>query len=156
MGPAMAVRSVPFPFAAIVGQQNVKLALMIGAVDPDIGGILISGPKGTGKSCIVRSFAELLPHIRRVQGCPFGCDPSDFGSMCLDCRQASERGKPLQTEEVPMEIVQVPVGATEERVLGSLDFEEALRGKKCLDPGLLARAHRNFLSYRKLYEWMAS
>jgi Mg-chelatase subunit ChlI/Mg-chelatase subunit ChlD len=138
-------RGVPFPFAAIVGQENVKLALMIAAVDPSIGGVLISGPKGTGKSIIVRGFAELLPKLKRFKDCPYGCDPDDAHNACPDCNQAIEKKAALEEVEVPMEIVQVPVGTTEERILGALDFEEALKGNKCLDPGLLARAHRNFL-----------
>ena len=140
----MSTRGLSFPFAAVVGQENVKLALMIAAVDPSIGGVLISGPKGTGKSTIVRAFAELLPKLRRVKGCPYGCDPDDAYNACADCRRGIEETG-LEEVEVPMSIVQVPVGTTEERILGSLDFEEALKGRRCLDPGLLARAHRNFL-----------
>lgn len=141
----MSTGGTPFPFAAIVGQESIKLALMIAAVDPDIGGVLISGPKGTGKSTIVRGFAELLPKLRRVKGCQYGCDPDDPHNVCLECSQAIEKGAHLEEVEVPMKIVQVPIGATEERILGSLDFEEALKGGKRLDPGLLAGAHRNFL-----------
>jgi len=141
----LVTRGAPFPFAAIVGQENAKLALMIAVVDPSIGGVLISGPKGTGKSVIVHGFAELLPKIRRVKDCPYGCDPDGTPNVCPECGQAIEEKTSLDEVEVPMEIVQVPVGTTDERVLGSLDFEEALKGRKCLDPGLLARAHRNFL-----------
>ncbi len=141
----MSSRGLPFPFAAVVGQESVKLALMTAAVDPSIGGVLISGPKGTGKSTIVRGFAELLPNLTRVRGCSYGCDPDDPNNACPDCRQGIEKETDLEKVEVPMNIVQVPVGTTEERILGSLDFEEALKGKRCLDPGLLARAHRNFL-----------
>lgn len=118
---------------------------MIAAVDPSIGGVLISGPKGTGKSAIVRGFVELLPKLRRFKDCPYGCDPDDAHNACPDCNQAIEEKAGLEEVEVPMEVVQVPVGTTEERILGALDFEEALKGNKCLDPGLLARAHRNFL-----------
>jgi magnesium chelatase subunit I len=141
----MSTRGLPFPFAAVVGQESVKLALMIAAVDPSIGGVLISGPKGTGKSTIVHGFAELLPKLRRVKKCSYGCDPDDPNNACPDCRQGIEEETDLEEMEVPMSIVQVPIGSTEERILGSLDFEEALKGKRCLDPGLLARAHRNFL-----------
>ena len=132
-----------FPFAAVVGQETVKTALMIAAVNPDIGGVLISGLKGTGKSTIVRALSEILPQLKRVKGCPYGCNPED-PNLCPDCRQALERAQ-LETIEEPMKIVQVPIGSTDERVLGSMNFEEASKGNKLPELGLLARAHRNFL-----------
>jgi magnesium chelatase subunit I len=136
--------SATFPFSAIVGQDEMKLALMIAAVDPTIGGVLVFGDRGTGKSTAIRALASLLPKMRVVVGCPYGCDPATVAAACDACR-----GKPksaLKTGLVPVPVVDLPLGATEDRVVGALDLERALaQGVKAFEPGLLARAHRGFL-----------
>jgi magnesium chelatase subunit I len=135
-----------FPFSAIVGQDETKLALMIAAVDPSIGGVLIFGDRGTGKSTAVRALAALLPKMRVVAGCRYGCDPAAASTMCtLDCltRRTDDDSETLL---VPVPVVDLPLGATEDRVVGALDLERALtQGIKAFEPGLLARAHRGFL-----------
>ncbi|MCU0834861.1 MAG: magnesium chelatase ATPase subunit I [Chromatiaceae bacterium] len=137
---------VPFPFSAIVGQEEMKLALLIGAVDPRIGGVLVFGDRGTGKSTAVRALAALLPRMRAVADCRYGCDPrADAAGLCEQCRARLESG-PFKTRSVPVPVVDLPLGATEDRVIGALDLELALtRGEKAFEPGLLARAHRGFL-----------
>lgn len=132
-----------YPFTAIVGQDEMKTALLIAAVDPSIGGVLVLGDRGTGKSTAVRSLAALLPMIEVVAGCPFGCDPagSTRCAACSDSRDGSRR-----TRHVPVPMIDLPLGATEDRVLGGLDLERALAdGVKAFQPGLLARANRGFL-----------
>jgi magnesium chelatase subunit I len=128
-----------FPFSAIVGQDEMKLALLIAAVDPSIGGVMVFGDRGTGKSTAARALASLLPPIMVMDGCRFGCSP-DEPHVCpgpCEGKKASKRAVPF---------VDLPLGATEDRVLGSLDLERALRtGEKVFEPGLLARAHRGFL-----------
>lgn len=134
-----------FPFSAIVGQDEMKRAILIAAVDPGIGGVLVFGDRGTGKSTAVRALASLLPPMRAVVGCRYHCDPAGNGSRCDECQ---ERGKikDLKTHLVPVPVVDMPLGATEDRVVGALDLEKALaRGVKAYEPGLLARAHRGFL-----------
>jgi len=139
-----AMRSV-FPFAAIVGQEEMKLALLAAAVDPTIGGVMVFGDRGTGKSTAVRALAALLPPMRIVEGCSYGCDPDDLAKLCPDCRKRSASGK-LKARMVPVPVVDLPLGATEDRVVGALDLERALtQGIKAFEPGLLARAHRGFL-----------
>jgi magnesium chelatase subunit I len=131
-----------FPFSAIVGQEEMKLALLIAAVDPAVGGVLVFGDRGTGKSTIVRALAALLPPMRAVAGCPFSCDPARPEQLCDACRTAPRRV--AVTVAVP--VVDLPLGATEDRVTGALDIERALaEGVKAFEPGLLARAHRGFL-----------
>ncbi|HSK62451.1 MAG TPA: magnesium chelatase ATPase subunit I, partial [Pyrinomonadaceae bacterium] len=128
-----------YPFTAIVGQEEMKLALILNLVDPLIGGVLIMGHRGTGKSTAVRALADLLPPIPVVQGCPYNCDPSDPCSNCLANHKRS-------SQSVPVPVVELPLGATEDRVCGTIDIERALAsGKKVFDPGLLARANRGFL-----------
>jgi magnesium chelatase subunit I len=133
-----------FPFSAIVGQNETKLALLIAAIDPAIGGVLIFGDRGTGKSTAVRALAALLPPMRVVAGCRYGCDPSGDPANCTDdC--PSRTGK-ISVKSVPVPVVDLPLGATEDRVVGALDLERALaHGVKSFEPGLLARAHRGFL-----------
>jgi magnesium chelatase subunit I len=137
-----------YPFSAIVGQEEMKLALLIATVDPTIGGVLVLGDRGTGKSTVVRALPALLPAMTAVRGCRYGCDPSGNGSRCQECvarEQALTRGK-LPTMSAPVPVVDLPLGATEDRVVGALDIERALRdGEKAFEPGLLARAHRGFL-----------
>ncbi len=132
-----------FPFSAIVGQDEMKLALMIAAVDPAIGGVLVFGDRGTGKSTAVRALANLLPQIRVVADCPYGCDPAGSDRQCPVC---STRGEKPRTRSAPVPVVDLPLGATEDRVVGALDLEKALTsGVRAFEPGLLARANRGFL-----------
>jgi magnesium chelatase ATPase subunit I len=128
-----------YPFTAIVGQEEMKLALILNLVDSLIGGVLIMGHRGTGKSTAVRALAALLPPIEVVADCPFNCDPAD---PCANCLTNKERS----TKAVPVPVVELPLGATEDRVCGTIDIERALAsGRKVFDPGLLARANRGFL-----------
>ncbi len=139
---------LPFPFSAIVGQDEMKLALLVAAVDPGIGGVLAFGDRGTGKSTTVRALAALLPRIRVVQGCRYNCDPAaPDRALCEECRARRGRGEAtLKAHLVAVPVVDLPLGATEDRVVGALDVERALRdGVKSFEPGLLARAHRGFL-----------
>jgi len=130
------------PFPAIVGQEDLKAALLLNAVNPDIGGVLIRGERGTGKSSAVRGLERVLPEIRVVADCPFNCPPDDPTRQCGACRERPT----TETEQVPTPVVDLPLGATEDRLLGSLNFERALNeGVSALDPGLLARANRGVL-----------
>jgi magnesium chelatase subunit I len=132
----------PFPFTAIVGQDEMKLALLLAAVDAGIGGVLVFGDRGTGKSTTVRALAALLPPMAAVVGCPYRCDPAATGGLCNAC----SNGAALKKRNVPVPVVDLPLGATEDRVVGALDLERALTaGIKVFEPGLLARAHRGFL-----------
>ena len=134
-----------FPFSAIVGQDEMKLAILIAAVDPSIGGVLVFGDRGTGKSTAVRALAALLPKMRAVVGCRYGCDPASEGAGCEDCVALKAKGA-LKSHLVPVPVVDLPLGATEDRVVGALDLERALaQGVKAFEPGLLARANRGFL-----------
>jgi magnesium chelatase subunit I len=136
--------SVVFPFSAIVGQEEMKLAILAAAVDPTIGGVLVFGDRGTGKSTAVRALAALLPPMRVVAGCRFACDPG-ADDLCEACGEARKQ-KRLKVELVPVQVVDLPLGATEDRVVGALDLEKALtQGVKAFEPGLLARANRGFL-----------
>jgi magnesium chelatase subunit I len=131
-----------FPFSAIVGQDELKLALQIAVVDPGIGGVLVFGDRGTGKSTAVRALAGLLPKMRVVTGCPYQCDPSSDPARCPWCSLAANRS----VSEVSVPVVDLPLGVTEDRVVGALDLEAALtRGERSFSPGLLARANRGFL-----------
>ena len=126
----------------------MKLALLIATVDPSVGGVLVLGDRGTGKSTVVRALPALLPSMKAVEGCRYGCDPSANGSRCDECRDRAlhvSRGKlPVTDKRVP--VIDLPLGATEDRVVGALDIEKALRnGEKAFEPGLLARANRGFL-----------
>jgi len=134
-----------FPFSAIVAQEEMKLALIVAAVDPSIGGVLVFGDRGTGKSTAVRALAALLPPMRAVVGCRYACDPADVDALCEQCRDKAERGA-LKGRRVPVPVVDMPLGVTEDRVVGALDLERALaHGIKAFEPGLLARANRGFL-----------
>ena len=137
----------PFPFSAIVAQDEMKLAILVAAVDPRVGGVLILGDRGTGKSTAVRSLAALLPPMRVVAGCPYHC-AADEHDDCAGCAAAPARGRRARprTTLMPVPVVDLPLGATEDRVVGALDLERALtQGVKAFEPGLLARAHRGFL-----------
>ena len=132
--------ALTFPFAAIVGQEDMLLAIQMVAVDPTIGGVLVLGDRGTGKSTAVRALADLLPPIKVVDGCPYGCDPAH---MCQHCQ--SQGGK-IKAVSRAVPVVDLPLGATEDRVVGALDLEKALaQGVKSFSPGLLAKANRGFL-----------
>ncbi len=135
-----------YPFAAIVGQEEMKLALILNVIDPSIGGVLIRGEKGTGKSTIVRALADILPEIEVVEGCPFSCDPEDLESLCPQCQARMARGEELPRFKRKIRVVELPLSATEDRLVGSLDLEAALtKGEKRFEPGLLAAAHRGIL-----------
>ena len=139
-----------YPFSAIVGQDEMKLAIAISAIDPSIGGVLVFGDRGTGKSTAIRALAALLPQMRAVVGCPYGCDPAAVADICASCKgHGTKQGSVktvLKSHLVPVPVVDLPLGATEDRVVGSLDLERALsQGTKAFEPGLLARAHRGFL-----------
>ena len=131
-----------FPFSAIVGQDEMKLAILIAAVDPAIGGILVFGDRGTGKSTAVRALAALLPKMRAVVGCAYNSSPEN--PYVIDGQP--ERGVHVKSHLIPVPVVDMPLGATEDRVVGALDLELALsQGVKAFEPGLLARANRGFL-----------
>ncbi len=133
---------IVYPFSAVAGQQELKTCLVLTAVDPTIGGLLAMGDRGTGKSTTVRAFAALLPAIKAVKGCSYHCDPDLPQSACDQCRSAAI----LKTEIIKVPVVDLPLGATEDRVAGALDLERALsRGEKVFEPGLLAKANRGYL-----------
>lgn len=133
-----------FPFTAIVGQEDMKMGLILNVIDPSIGGLLIMGEKGTAKSTAVRSLAELLPFFEAVKGCSFNCDPE--GMLCSFCQEILEHEGSLPKEMKKMRVVELPLGVTEDRLVGTLDIEHALKkGEKRFEPGILAEAHRNFL-----------
>ncbi len=134
-----------FPFSAIVAQDEMKLALLIAAVDQSIGGVMVFGDRGTGKSTAVRALAALLPPMKAIVGCVYGCDPQAPGSWCEACRHVHARTPP-KSHRMAVPVVDLPLGATEDRVVGALDLERALsQGVKAFEPGLLARANRGFL-----------
>jgi magnesium chelatase subunit I len=135
-----------FPFSAIVGQEEMKLALMLNIIDPKIGGVMIMGDRGTGKSTTIRALADLLPEIDVVADDPFNSHPTDADLQSDEVRQRLQRGEhvPIGTKQVPM--VDLPLGATEDRVCGTIDIEKALsEGVKAFEPGLLAKANRGIL-----------
>ena len=135
-----------FPFTAIVGQESMKLALILNAVVPTIGGVLIRGEKGTGKSTAVRGLARLLPEHEVVEGCHFGCDSTDLEALCADCRQRFKSAGVLPSHKRRMRVVELPINSSEDRVVGTIDIEAALRtGTKRFEPGVLAEANRNIL-----------
>ncbi len=135
-----------YPFSAIVGQQAMKTALILHAVDPSIGGVLIRGHKGTAKSTAVRALAQLLLPLKAVADCPYHCDPEAKAFVHEDCRKKAESGKPFKTVDFPVPLVELPLGATEDRLVGSLHVEKAIHaGKREFEPGLLAAANRGIL-----------
>ncbi len=143
----MSVTGRAFPFSALVGQERMKLALLLNAINPVIGGVLIRGERGTAKSTAVRALAELLPLQAVVEGCHFGCDPADADALCTDCRERIDAGEdPLPVVIRQMRVVELPINASEDRVVGTIDLEAALReGVKRFEPGVLAEANRNVL-----------
>ncbi len=135
-----------YPFSAIVGQDEMKLALILNAITPTIGGVLIRGEKGTAKSTAVRALAAVLPEIDTVADCPFSCPPHKPEEMCASCRERKERGEPLPVVRRRMRVVDLPINASEDRVVGTLDIEHALReGQRRFEPGVLAEANRGIL-----------
>lgn len=140
------VRRMLYPFTAIVDQEPMKRALILNAVNPRIGGVLIRGEKGTGKSTAVRGLAELLPEIEVVEGCPFNCNPRNPAEMCDSCFERFEEEGALPSVKRKVRIVDLPLNATVDRVAGSLDIERAIKeGLRALEPGLLAEANRGIL-----------
>ncbi|SDR36118.1 ATP-binding protein [Natronobacterium texcoconense] len=131
------------PFSAIVGQEELKRALLTVAVDDGLDGLLVQGEKGTAKSTAVRGLVDLLPEQRAVADCPYGCPPDDPASQCETCRSRDPDDLAVETRPVPL--VTLPLGATRERVVGTLSVANALEGEAEFDPGLLARANRGFL-----------
>ncbi len=139
-------RIVTFPFTAIVGLDDAKTALLAAAVNPLIGGVLLRGDKGTGKTTLVRSLANLLPEINVVADCPFNCDPESPSMMCDNCYRRWSRGEKLPVATRRMRVVDLPLSVTPDRLIGTIDVEKFLReGVKAVSPGLLAEANRNIL-----------
>ena len=135
-----------FPFTAIVGQEKMKKALILNAIDPGIGGVLIRGEKGTAKSTVVRALAGLLPEIEAIEGCRFMCDPHDPDRMCMECKERLASGEKPGIIKRKMKVINLPINATQDRVAGTLDIEHAIkRGEKQFEPGILAQANRNIL-----------
>jgi Mg-chelatase subunit ChlI len=135
-----------FPFTAIVGQERMKRALILNAVDTRIGGVLIRGERGTAKSTAARSLAALLPHVKVVQECRFGCDPDKPSTWCTECKERASVSKKLPAVERSTPFINLPVSATEDRVVGTLDIEKAIqKGERHFEPGVLAGANRGLL-----------
>ncbi|CAL1388413.1 unnamed protein product [Linum trigynum] len=135
-----------YPFAAIVGQDEMKLCLLLNVIDPKIGGVMIMGDRGTGKSTTVRSLVDLLPEIQVVAGDPYNSDPQDPEAMGMEVRESITKGKELTVVLTKINMVDLPLGATEDRVCGTIDIEKALtEGVKAFEPGLLAKANRGIL-----------
>lgn len=139
-------RRAVFPFTAIVGQEEMKLALLLNIIDPKIGGVMIMGDRGTGKSTTIRALADLLPEIEVVADDPFNSHPSDPELMGDSVRSAIEQGASVPVVQKKVVMVDLPLGATEDRVCGTIDIEKALsEGVKAFEPGLLAKANRGIL-----------
>jgi magnesium chelatase subunit I len=135
-----------FPFSAIVGQEKMKMALILNAINPKLGGVLIRGEKGTAKSIAVRSLAALLPDMEVVKDCRFRCDPTMPGKLCSDCQDRLEKEGRVETVKEKMPVVDLPMNATEDRVVGTLDLEHAIKkGEKRFEAGVLADSNRGIL-----------
>ena len=135
-----------FPFTAIVGQEEMKLALILNVIDPKIGGVMIMGDRGTGKSTTVRALVDLLPEIQVVADDPFNSDPTDPELMSQEVRERLQKNETLPVTSKKICMVDLPLGATEDRVCGTIDIEKALtEGVKAVEPGLLAKANRGIL-----------
>lgn len=140
-----------YPFVAIVGQDQMKLSLYLNLINPTLSGVLIRGEKGTAKSTAVRALADILPKIEVIDECPFQLSPGDDLTLCgqcfrADCRERRMSGAPVEAIERHIRVVELPVGATEDRVVGTMDLEHAIaKGEKRIEPGLLAAAHRGIL-----------
>ncbi len=139
-------RTAVYPFTAIVGQDEMKLSLILNVINPALGGVLIKGEKGTAKSTAVRALAELLPPMAAVHSCRFHCDPHNSSLLCDDCTTLLQEEGALPEETIKMRVVELPVSATEDRVVGTLDIEHAIKhGEKKFEAGILAQANRNIL-----------
>ena len=137
---------VIYPFTAIVGQERMKRALILNAVDTRIGGVLIRGERGTAKSTAARALAALLPQVRVVSDCRFACDPDRPDTWCTECQERAAKGEKLPTKIIRTPFIDLPVSATEDRVVGTLNIEEAIRkGERHFEPGVLASANRGLL-----------
>jgi Mg-chelatase subunit ChlI len=137
---------VIYPFTAIVGQDRMRRALVLNAVDPRIGGVLIRGERGTAKSTAARALAALLPNVRVVDDCRFACDPENPAGWCTECRERHAHGENLPVSTKPTSFINLPVSATEDRVVGTLDIERAIqKGERHFEPGVLAAANRGLL-----------
>jgi Mg-chelatase subunit ChlI len=135
-----------FPFTAIVNQDKMKRALVLNAINPLIGGVLVRGERGTAKSTAVRALAALLPEISVVADCPFSCNPYEKDRLCDNCRERVARGEELPVARRKVRLVDLPISATEDRVVGTLDIEQAIKkGEKKFEPGVLAAANRGIL-----------
>jgi Mg-chelatase subunit ChlI len=135
-----------YPFTAVVGQERMKRALILNAVDPRIGGVLIRGERGTAKSTAARALAALLPKVKVVNSCRFGCDPDQPASWCTECRERAVATQKLPFDLKPIPFINLPVSATEDRVVGTLDIEQAIqKGERHFEPGVLAAANRGLL-----------
>ncbi|HSQ87973.1 ATP-binding protein [Romboutsia sp.] len=135
-----------YPFAAIVGQEKMKLALILNLINPSIGGVLIRGEKGTAKSTAVRSLVDILPERMQVKDCECSCHPLDAEQACCDCLQKISNNEKLNVIKSKMRVIELPVSATEDRVVGTLDIEHAIKkGEKKFESGILAQANRNIL-----------
>lgn len=139
------MKDIAFPFSAIVGQDALKNALLISAIDPTLGGVLAFGDRGTGKTTAIRSLAALLPSQQVVDGCSLRCDPEQEDNFCKNCQARADTNSVKSKSETPP-VINLPLGATEDRVLGAINLERALSdGQIVFEPGLLAAAHRGFL-----------
>jgi len=135
-----------FPFTAIVGQEEMKLALQLNVIDPKIGGVMIMGDRGTGKSTTIRAIADLLPKVEVVKDDPFNSHPTDLDLMGNEVKVAIRSGEKLELSQMKIPMIDLPLGATEDRVCGTIDIEKALtEGIKAFEPGLLAKANRGLL-----------
>ncbi|KKN50871.1 hypothetical protein LCGC14_0628300 [marine sediment metagenome] len=140
------MKTINFPFSAIIGQEKMKVALILNVIDPQIGGVLLTGHQGTGKSTAVRSLVEIMPQIEVIMGCEFSCNPnSDIDDLCENCRAKKEVYQ-IKTKFRDMWLVNLPLGVTEDMVCGSLSIDKVLtKGIRALHPGLLAKANRGIL-----------
>jgi Mg-chelatase subunit ChlI len=137
---------INYPFSAIVGQEKMVFALLLNVINPQIGGALIRGERGSAKTIAVRGLSDILPEIDVVDGCRFSCDPRNISKMCSICRTEYEKGVKLPVKKRKMRIVELPVGTTEDRVVGTLNIEKAItEGVKALEIGMLAEANRSIL-----------
>ncbi len=135
-----------FPFTAVIGQEEMKLALLLNVIDPRIGGVMIMGDRGTGKTTTIRALADLLPAIPIVEGDPYNSSPSDPDLQSTEVRERLDSGEKISTSETQVPMVDLPLGATEDRLCGTIDIEKALsEGVRAFEPGLLAKANRGLL-----------